>query len=370
MKRALYSDKDLEEFKKSIICHDIMEFISKCAESVKGKTISSVNITDDNIPLGLRNYVNFMNSLYSVVDEYPPLKQPMRFGNKAFKQFHQRVCKDSLTFSINLLTDYITNTDPNDSVLKNSDYIISTDNINDYAEELSTYVNGSFGNEIRIDYGTGHELNMFLFYLCLYKLNVIKNEDLSAVILLGFSSYIRVMRRLQVEYKLEPAGSHGVWGLDDYHCLTFLFGAAQLCANAEVNPSSVNSMDILKEYKNENFYMEGIYFIRTIKSSAPFSETSPMLYDISGIGEWSRVAMTLLKVFQGEVLFKLPAMQHVIFGKLLKCTWTPSEDHTQSFLNNHDIHTINNDKLSNSFIIRPGSTSIGSTSIMKPSVGK
>eukprot|EP01035_Chromulina_nebulosa_P017903 gene17903-23522_t len=140
---------------------------------------------------------------------------------------------------------------------------------------------------------------------------------MSAAILLGFSSYIRVMRRLQIEYKLEPAGSHGVWGLDDYHCLTFLFGAAQLCDQAEINPSSVNSLEILKEYKNDNFYMEGIYFIRTIKSSAPFSETSPMLYDISGIGEWSRVAMTLIKVFQGEVLFKLPVMQHVLFGKLL-----------------------------------------------------
>jgi hypothetical protein len=129
------------------------------------------------------------------------------------------------------------------------------------------------------------------------------------------------MRHLQTIYMLEPAGSHGVWGLDDYHCLLFVWGSAQLCKHREISPSSVHNPEILQEYAQEYLYLEGIDFIKKIKSSAPFAETSPMLNDISHMGEWGKICSGLMRLFQGEVLNKFPAIQHLVFGSLLMCSW-------------------------------------------------
>ena len=43
-----------------------------------------------------------------------------------------------------------------------------------------------------------------------------------------------------------------------------------------------------------------------------------MLNDISGIETWSKVSSGLLRLYEGEVLGKLPVVQHFVFGKLFQ----------------------------------------------------
>ena len=70
--------------------------------------------------------------------------------------------------------------------------------------------------------------NLYNNIVCLRKLNFIQESDYKALILKVFAGYLAVCRHLQRVYWLEPAGSHGVWSLDDYQMLVFYFGAAQL----------------------------------------------------------------------------------------------------------------------------------------------
>ena len=304
--RAILEFKDLELFQKSKCCSDILDFIKICTESVMNSKIS------DLVELGysdvVKKFEEFMRKLYDLIDEVPPIKQPMRFGNKAFKIWHDRMKVESDIFLSGILPKELIGA----------------------KIEMASYIDDMFGNTTRIDYGTGHELNFMIFFLLTYILKLTNHSDSKAIILKGFSSYIRVMRRLQTEYLLEPAGSHGVWGLDDYHCLLFLFGSAQLSGQTEFTPSIINDNNVIKEYANEYIYFEGIQFIKKLKSSAPFAETSPMLYDISGMNNWAKVCSGLMRLFQGEVLYKLPVAQHILFGSILKATWLVEDNNVEN----------------------------------------
>ena len=134
----------------------------------------------------------------------------MRFGNKAFKTWIEAVAS---TVDEDLL-EIVTKGNPE---FKNPKKPIL---------ELREYMLESFGHNERMDYGTGHELNFLVFIYCMCKIGVYKVDDYPVLINKVFQRYLILMRRIQTYYYLEPAGSHGVWGLDDYQHLAFLYGAA------------------------------------------------------------------------------------------------------------------------------------------------
>ena len=124
------------------------------------------------------------------------------------------------------------------------------------------------------------------------------------------------MRKIQRTYGLEPAGSHGVWSLDDYQFLPFYFGSSQLLDHPNIKPRSIRSFDILDTFASEYLYIDAIRFIHQVKTG-PFAEHSPILNDIANVPTWSKVNLGLMKMYQVEVIGKFPIMQHFYFGSLI-----------------------------------------------------
>ncbi|KAJ1934128.1 Serine/threonine-protein phosphatase 2A activator, partial [Linderina pennispora] len=180
--------------------------------------------------------------------------------------------------------------------------------------ELVPYLSESFGNATRIDYGSGHELSFVVWLMCLCKLGFLEPADSAAIVLVVFVRYLRLCQQLQRTYNLEPAGSHGVWGLDDYQFLPFYFGSAQLIGT-RTTPAMGLDPGLIAEKADEYLYLQGIRFIMEMKKG-PFFEHSRQLYDISGVPRWQKVNQGLGKMYKVEVLGKFPVVQHLVFGSL------------------------------------------------------
>ena len=183
--------------------------------------------------------------------------------------------------------------------------------------ELKTYFLDCFGNQFRLDYGTGHELNFFCVLLILYKSGVYSKKDFPYLIFKILFRYVIFVRKLQVEYMLEPAGARGVWGLDEYQFLPFIFGASQLVGNKELTPKCVKDNDILIDYKDEYLYFDCVDHIKSVKKGATFPEYAPILYSITNVKTWEKVASGLVKMYEDDVLKKVVIIQHFYFGSVL-----------------------------------------------------
>ena len=292
-------------------------------------SVDKVHVSDAVVELG-----NLLKALDGIIDEVPPDPGPQRFGNANFRRWYEVVesrVKDLLVRH-----------------LPSRAMSFSTGNEVTAGDELELYFLGSFGSAQRLDYGSGHELSFLAFLGCIWKLGGFTpssseassppgNEERSIVLNI-VEPYLQLIRRLIKTYTLEPAGSHGVWGLDDHSFIPYIFGSAQYgppifpsdqtpiegSREGAPDPADVAKPTAVDRERKRNMYFGAIGFIHDVKKG-PFWEHSPMLYDISGVrAGWGKINKGMIKMYNAEVLSKFPVVQHFRFGSLFSWDHDPN----------------------------------------------
>ncbi|XP_035909962.1 serine/threonine-protein phosphatase 2A activator-like [Anopheles stephensi] len=288
--KLVKSNADMEMWRMSECYYDLLGFISSMCEALQGTRNNQQLV----MPPVVEKLMKVLDRLEQLAIETPPVDQPARFGNVAFKSWHQKMQSESMQ----LITDVLP--DP----LKHA------------SKEVCVYFVDCFGNPTRIDYGTGHELAFIMFLMCLFKIGAFERKDEVAVGLKLFMKYIILARKLQVTYRMEPAGSHGVWSLDDFQFVPFIWGSAQLSVNSPIDTSQFVEEKYIAKYKDELMFVGCIDYIQQVKTGN-FYEHSNQLWSISAVPQWSKICTGLIKMYQKEVLSKFPVIQHVYFGSIL-----------------------------------------------------
>ncbi|CAG0880830.1 unnamed protein product [Darwinula stevensoni] len=289
-KKEIHDIGDMEKWQRSHAFQEYLGFVLALNEAAKGKSCL------DEYPVSdcTKAVISLLDCIQGWIKDIPPIEQPQRFGNQAFRTWYDKL-EEKME---ELLKDVIP--------LK----------VHESIPEISVYLQGSFGHRTRIDYGTGHEMFFACFLCCLFKIGALSKDDTQAAVLKVFVRYVEVVRNLVITYRMEPAGSHGVWSLDDFHFLPFVWGSAQLIGNSKLPPNSFVDEKTVALNADGYMFMASIKFISEVKSG-PFCEHSNQLWNISAIPEWLKVNSGLIKMYKAEVLQKFPVMQHNMFGSLL-----------------------------------------------------
>ncbi|XP_011694029.1 PREDICTED: serine/threonine-protein phosphatase 2A activator [Wasmannia auropunctata] len=291
-KKCVKTPDDLTLWHRSEAYYEYLGFILMLNSAVQEKALDAPCSPSPAIDKA----VQMLNKFDEWITEIPPTEQPQRFGNKSFRIWHERLQQNAAEELKQVLPEDLYRAIP----------------------EVVQYLYESFGNPTRIDYGTGHEMAFLMFLCCVFKIGAFEDtmDDRIAVVTKVFNRYMELVRRLQLTYRMEPAGSHGVWSLDDYQFVPFIWGSSQLIGHPRIEPRHFVDPAIVEAYSKKFMFLGCIEFISKVKIG-PFAEHSNQLWNVSAVSSWSKVNSGLIKMYQAEVLAKFPVIQHVFFGSLL-----------------------------------------------------
>ena len=286
----------MTKFLMSPAFQEVVNFLYNIQSKIRGMKKSEIKSPSENECL--KEFDNLYNKLEELYQKHPPREGNEKYTDPVFKRFHIDLNENFENIMLNTILK--SDTIPKNLIL-----------------EIKPYFMDSFGNPHRMDYGTGHELNFLCFLYVLYKAGLYSEDDFPFLALNTFFKYVVFMRKLQTNYVLEPAGARGVWGLDEYQFVPFIFGASQLIGNKEIGPKGILDDNILKNYKDEYIYLDCVDYIKSVKTGASFSRYAPILESITNAKNWEKIARGLVRMYQDDVLGKIVIIQHFYFGSVL-----------------------------------------------------
>lgn len=293
-------------FTNGVTYKKIVSYIEMFQQSVEKKKNPYDETKDIEKDSNIEAIFKFLEEAEKLMVCYPPInKDKQRFGNVAFRSWYEGLEKlyDDV-FAPKLDLDPVN---------------YGNSKGNSLSDEIKPYILECFGNSKRIDFGTGHELNFFCVLSILYEVGFFQKDSLQKLVQIIFKKYISVCKNIISTYNLEPAGSKGVYGLDDYFFLFFIFGAAELIENeAGIEPNEIQkNLVIIERTGKEYMFFDAVYFNLKAKNGH-LPEHSPILYQISNVPKWEKIAKGLIKMYEDEVLKKIVVSQHFYFGSILK----------------------------------------------------
>ncbi|CAJ0599424.1 unnamed protein product [Cylicocyclus nassatus] len=282
----------------------LLDFLHELNDSVLNvKTCDDISVSENAIKV-----IEMLDKMMAWMEQFPPEEDiHQRYGNKAYRKWYDHLLQE----------------------LNNVVGAILPDELKPATVELCAYLEDSFGNSTRIDYGSGHESSFAIFLLCLYRIGYFTKSDNRAVVLRVFVKYLHLCRTLQTTYKMEPAGSQGVHSIDDFQFIPFLWGSAQLAGNKSLVPESYLKPTTVEANAHKYLFFDCVNFINQTKSG-PFYQHSNQLWNISAVPTWTKVNSGLFKMYEGEVLKKFPVVQHFRFGTLFSFEKRSESDNNET----------------------------------------